>query len=89
MKQRNCWPDKVPSNRQMELGLGNEQQHRNRSSCLPAAGLRRHRRVSRARWWFSHMREIVEHAVDRQPAPPPPPVQNLPPIADSNIGERN
>ncbi len=31
------------------------------------------RRLSRAKWWFSRMRQVVDRAV--RPAPPPPPEQ--------------
>ncbi len=36
---------------------------------------RRQRRLSRARWWFQCMRDVVERAIDWQPAPLPPPEQ--------------
>ena len=32
-------------------------------------------RVSRAQWWFRRMRQVVEHAIDWEPAPVPPPEQ--------------
>ena len=32
---------------------------------------RRSRRISRAQWWFERMRQIVEHAVEPVPVPPP------------------
>ena len=34
---------------------------------------RRQRRLSRAKWWFSRMRQVVDRAV--RPAPPAPPEQ--------------
>lgn len=33
------------------------------------------RRPSRAQWWFRHMRQIVDRALEWSPAPPPPPEQ--------------
>jgi len=41
---------------------------------LPAAACRRpgnyrHRRVARARWWFSQMRRVVDEAIEWAPAP--------------------
>ncbi|HEY5915514.1 MAG TPA: hypothetical protein VJA21_33435 [Verrucomicrobiae bacterium] len=41
--------------------------------CL--AGPRRQRRLTRARWWFGVMRQVVDRATDWQPAPPPRPEQ--------------
>jgi hypothetical protein len=35
----------------------------------------RHRRQSRAQWWFSQMRRVVDQALDWRPAPPPRPEQ--------------
>jgi len=42
----------------------------------------RQRRVSRARWWFSQMRRIVNEAVE--PAPLDPPEQTALPLARSH-----
>jgi hypothetical protein len=40
----------------------------------------RQRRVSRARWWFSQMRRVVDDAIEWAPAPATRPEQaNLPP----------
>jgi hypothetical protein len=36
---------------------------------------RRQRRLSRAQWWFQRMRQIVDRAIEWQPAPPPRPEQ--------------
>ena len=36
---------------------------------------RTQRRMSRANWWFQQMREVVDKAVDWQPAPPARPEQ--------------
>jgi len=55
------------TNEQMELGLG-------KTRPCPSAK-RPQRRMSRANWWFQQMREIVDKAVDWQPAPPPRPEQ--------------
>jgi len=33
------------------------------------------RRLSRARWWFQRMRQLVDSAIDWQPAPPARPEQ--------------
>ena len=52
---------------QMELGLGKGRE-------CPSVN-RRQRRLSRANWWFDRMRQAVEGALDRQPAPPPRPEQ--------------
>jgi len=52
---------------QMELGIEN-------AKVCPSV-VRREQRARRARWWFDRMREIVEQAVDRHPAPEPPPEQ--------------
>jgi len=50
---------------QMELGIEN-------AKVCPSV-VRREQRTQRARWWFDRMREIVEQAVDRRPAPEPRP----------------
>ena len=52
---------------QMELGIEN-------AKICPSV-VRREQRVKRARWWFDRMRQIVEQAVDRRPAPEPRPEQ--------------
>ncbi len=46
---------------QLELSLGT------RAKCNSAA--RRQRRLQRARWWFDHMREIVDRAGMENEAP--------------------
>jgi hypothetical protein len=48
---------------QMELSL------QATSSFRPA--MRGARRPRRAHWWFQRMRQIVERALDREPAPQP------------------
>ena len=54
-------------NGQMEMSFNNAR----------ACGIssRRQRRISRARWWFERMRQVVERAADWQPAPAAPPEQ--------------
>jgi hypothetical protein len=54
-------------NQQLELGFGGIRS--------PKAASRRERRVSRAAWWFAHMRHIVESAMDWEPAPEARPEQ--------------
>ena len=54
------------TNQQMELGFG----------TVKLAGLtRRQRRMTRAQWWFTHMRRIVDRAMDWQAAAEPRPEQ--------------
>jgi hypothetical protein len=53
--------------KQMELGIEN-------AKLCPSV-IRREQRAKRARWWFDRMRQIVEQAVDRRPAPEPRPEQ--------------
>ena len=53
---------------------------------LPTATCRRpgnyrQRRVSRARWWFSQMRRVVDQAVEWTPAPAVRPEQAKLPLA--------
>ena len=48
---------------QMELGI--------ESAKVCPSIVRREQRAKRARWWFDRMREIVELAVERRPAPEP------------------
>jgi hypothetical protein len=54
-------------NEQMELEIGKAK------ACT--SGRRPQRRLSRANWWFQQMREVVDKAVDWQPAPPARPEQ--------------
>jgi len=37
--------------------------------------IRRRRRLTRARWWFEQMRQVVDRALDLKPAPPARPEQ--------------
>jgi hypothetical protein len=60
-------------NGQLELSLANA--HR----CHPLS--RRQRHLSRARWWFERMRQVVDRAVERTPAPPARPEQTWLPNA--------
>jgi len=53
------------TNQQMELGFGG----------VKLVASRRERRMTRAQWWFSHMRQIVDRAMDWQAAPEPRPEQ--------------
>jgi hypothetical protein len=55
------------TNQQMELGF-------NGARVCPSNN-RRQRRLSRANWWFQQMREVVDKAVNWQPAPPARPEQ--------------
>jgi len=57
----------MTTNEQMELVLGKA------TTCLSAK--RSQRRLSRANWWFDHMREVVDRAIDWRPAPPARPEQ--------------
>ncbi|HEY2082385.1 MAG TPA: hypothetical protein VGI88_06330 [Verrucomicrobiae bacterium] len=57
----------MKTNEQMELGIGKAK------ACRSAK--RPQRRLSRANWWFQQMREVVDKAVDWQPAPPARPEQ--------------
>jgi hypothetical protein len=52
----------MTTNEQMELVLGKAK------ACNSPR--RTQRRMSRANWWFQQMREIVDKAVDWQPARP-------------------
>jgi hypothetical protein len=57
----------MKTNEQMEMVLG---------KTKPCNSPRRpQRRLSRANWWFQQMREVVDKAVDWQPAPPARPEQ--------------
>ncbi len=54
-------------NGQLEMSFSNAE----RRPLLSA----RQRRLSRAQWWFAHMRQVVDRAVNWQPVPPPRPEQ--------------
>ena len=64
---------------QMELAIEN-------AKVCPSV-IRREQRVKRARWWFDRMRQIVEQAVDRQPAPEPRPEQIWFTDANRSVGQ--
>lgn len=60
----------------------------------PRAEIPHLRGPRRAHWWFQQMRQIVGHALDRKPAPPPRPEQiyfSLPrrPVACESILEKS
>ncbi|HEX4263569.1 MAG TPA: hypothetical protein VH597_04455 [Verrucomicrobiae bacterium] len=57
----------MKTNEQMELEIGKA------NACT--SNRRPQRRLSRANWWFQQMREVVDKAVDWQPAPPARPEQ--------------
>jgi len=57
----------MTTNEQMELVLSKT------NACKSAN--RSQRRLSRANWWFQQMREVVDKAVDWQPARPARPEQ--------------
>jgi hypothetical protein len=44
-------------------------------ACMFQPVIRHQRRGSRARWWFEQMRQVVDRALDWQPAPPCQPEQ--------------
>ena len=54
-------------NGQLELSLTNAR------GCHPLS--RRQRHLSRARWWFERMRQVVDRAIEWTPAPAPRPEQ--------------
>jgi len=54
-------------NAQLELSFGKVAGFR--------PGERQPRWLGRAHWWFERMRQVVDHAVDWDPAPPPRPEQ--------------
>ena len=56
------------TNAQLELSFGTR---RARPTLTPA----RRSSIRNARWWFRRMRQIVDGALDWQPAPPPRPEQ--------------
>ena len=56
------------SNAQLELGLGTLR-------VRPALTSNRRSSMRDPQWWFQRMRQIVDRAMDWQPAPPPRPEQ--------------
>ena len=58
----------MKTNEQMELSIEQKGQ-----SCPSTQ--RPQRRLGRANWWFQQMREVVDKAMDWQPAPPARPEQ--------------
>ncbi|MCU0783498.1 MAG: hypothetical protein MUF81_05510 [Verrucomicrobia bacterium] len=56
------------TNEQLELGIG--------GTIAPAQGGRREGKIARAAWWFAQMRQIVDRAMDWQPAGEPRPEQS-------------
>ena len=65
------------NNEQMELGF-------NGLKIANGTG-RRERRISRATWWFTQMRTLVEQATDWKPAPEPRPEQTWLPGARREV----
>jgi hypothetical protein len=63
-------------NGQLEMGFGN-------GNTSPT---RRQRRLTRAQWWFQRMRQVVDRALDWQPAPTPRPEQIWFPGAHRQVG---
>jgi hypothetical protein len=59
---------------QLEIGFKAQARRRRRQS-------RRTSRLSRARWWFSQMRRVVDNAIEWRPAPSVPPQQIRLPLA--------
>ena len=55
------------TDQQLELGFGEIK--------IVAQVTRRERRITRAAWWFDHMRQIVDRAMDWQAAGEPRPEQ--------------
>ena len=55
-------------NEQMELSLAEAAAAAAAANRCPRGG-RRDRRFNRANWWFNQMRQVVEHAIDWEPAP--------------------
>jgi hypothetical protein len=45
----------------------------------------RHSRAHRAHWWFERMRQVVERAIDWEPAPVPRPEQIWFPTANRQV----
>lgn len=65
------------TNQQMELGFGGQKR-------LGRSG-RRERRMTRAKWWFTNMRQIVDRAMDWQAAAEPRPEQTWLPGANRQV----
>jgi hypothetical protein len=63
----------------MELSLANGRGYR------PVS--RRQRHLSRARWWFERMRQVVDRAIDWSPARPARPEQIWFPDAPRQAGD--
>ncbi len=57
---------------QLEIGFNQAQ--------LPST-VRRYRRLSRAQWWFTQMRQVVDRAMDRQPRTAARPEQMYLPVS--------
>ncbi len=55
------------TNKQMELGFA--------GTTIVKTTNRRERRITRGAWWFSHMRQIVDRAMDWPAAGEPRPEQ--------------
>jgi hypothetical protein len=51
----------MTNQKQLELGLAG-------ANRCPRA-VKRERRLNRANWWFDHMRQVVDRALDWEPAP--------------------
>ena len=60
---------------QMEMSFGRNENFATRSE----------RRHNRARWWFQRMRQVVDLAIDWQPAPRPRPIQIWFPTTESRL----
>ena len=58
---------------QLEIGFKAQACHRRQN--------RRSSRLSRARWWFSQMRRVVDDAIEWRPVPSVPPQQIHLPLA--------
>lgn len=65
------------TNEQMELGFG--------GAKLAVQGGRREGKIQRAAWWFAQMRQIVNSAMDWQPAGEPRPEQIWLPGEDRQV----
>lgn len=65
------------NNQQMELGF-------NATKLATPAG-RRERRITRGAWWFAHMREIVDRAMDWSATGPARPEQTWLPGATRQV----